>query len=597
MKAKPKRSQAEKGAFEIIEEVFHLLRTVPPSVLAIYYFGALPFIAGLLYFWTDMSKSAFAYADLARGAFMLALLFVWMKTWQAIYTRRLWGFVCDEPPRRWTVARVARMIMRQTIIQPSGLFLLPLALLMTVPFGWTYALYQNMIVLDDGRRRTLGSLFREAAHLARLWQKQNHILIWALSPYLMVTAAALYLVIMPVVAALTPDWTAALLGFYSFFFLLVVMPLSPVGIAVAANIASAILLFPQLLKIFFGIQTIFVKSPTTMFDSTFFAVVCGLTYLCMDPLIKTAYVLRCFYGQSLRTGEDLRVDLKRLAHKGAVMAFLCVLSLGFLFCGTSEADTSPLEETRLFVSAAELDRALDRELEGRQYAWRMPRMPRSEMEEGLFAAFMRGISETLRDWVRTAAKWARKILRWLDDRMPDFFESGDRRKLSEISDALRVILYLILAALICVAGVLLWRLWRQRGGHSSEVIAEVIDASPDIEDEDTTADELAGDKWLAMANDLIEKGELRLALRAVFLASLASLGECNLISIARFKSNQDYRHELGRRAHAEPEVLDTFSQSAALYESIWYGVHEVTREMINQVMENQNRLRTCGQQE
>jgi len=596
MKSKSKRSQAEKGAFEIIEEIFHLLRTVPPSVLATYYFGALPFIGGLLYFWTDMSRSAFAYENLAPGAFMLAILFVWMKTWQAIYTCRLRGYVCNEPPRRWTIARIARTTLRQTIIQPSGLFLLPLALLMTVPFGWTYALYQNMIVLDDGGKRTIGSLFREATHLARLWQKQNHILIWALSPYLMVTAAVLFLLIMPVVSALTPDWTAALLGFYSFFFMLAVMPLSPVGIAVAANIASAMFLLPQLLKVFFGIQTIFVKSPATMFDSTFFAVICGLTYLCMDPLMKAAYVLRCFYGQSLRTGEDLRVDLKRLAHKRATITLLCVLSLGFLFCGTSEADPPPLEGTRLIVSPAELDLALDQELEGRQYAWRMPRIPRSEMEEGLFAAFMRGIGETLRDWVRTARKWARKILKWIGDQMPDF-EIGGRRKLSEISDALRVILYLILAALVCVAGVLLWRLWKQGGNYSSEVIAKVIDASPDIEDEDTTADELPGDRWLAMANDLIEKGELRLALRAAFLASLAHLGERGLVSIARFKSNQDYRHELGRRAHAEPEVLDTFSQSAAIYESIWYGVHDVTREMISRVMTNQERLRACGQQE
>ena len=64
-------------------------------------------------------------------------------------------------------------------------------------------------------------------------------------------------------------------------------------------------------------------------------------------------------------------------------------------------------------------------------------------------------------------------------------------------------------------------------------------AVPDIEDEGVTADQLHTSGWLEMAQDL-EEGDPRLALRALYLASLSFLGERNLIHIASFKSNYEY---------------------------------------------------------
>ena len=60
-----KQLQQGKGAFELLEEAFHLLRLAPASTLAIYYLGSLPFILALLFFWSDMSRSAFAAQRLA----------------------------------------------------------------------------------------------------------------------------------------------------------------------------------------------------------------------------------------------------------------------------------------------------------------------------------------------------------------------------------------------------------------------------------------------------------------------------------------------------------------------------------------------------
>src|SRR5438445_3237657 len=97
------KSSAGKGSFELMEEAFHLLRLAPASTLASYYLGSLPFVLALLFFWSDMSRSAFAEQRLAAGAFGLALLFFWMKTWQAVFARDLLARLSGEPAPRWTL--------------------------------------------------------------------------------------------------------------------------------------------------------------------------------------------------------------------------------------------------------------------------------------------------------------------------------------------------------------------------------------------------------------------------------------------------------------------------------------------------------------
>ena len=119
-------------------------------------------------------------------------------------------------------------------------------------------------------------------------------------------------------------------------------------------------------------------------------------------------------------------------------------------------------------------------------------------------------------------------------------------------------------------------------------------AAPDLEDEATGADALPEGGWLALARDLAEQGDLRLALRAAFLASLAALAEKGLVQIARFKSNRDYRDELARRAHAERAVFELFAQSTGIYERVWYGTHATTRDMLEHVLANQEQLRAHG---
>ena len=86
-----------------------------------------------------------------------------------------------------------------------------------------------------------------------------------------------------------------------------------------------------------------------------------------------------------------------------------------------------------------------------------------------------------------------------------------------------------------------------------------------------------------------------MALRALYLASLAYLGERELIRIHRAKSNRDYLKELDRRARSKPELAVVFGQNLTVFESCWYGRREVGLEAIAAFIANLDRMKSCAE--
>src|SRR6185436_17683161 len=94
------------------------------------------------------------------------------------------------------------------------------------------------------------------------------------------------------------------------------------------------------------------------------------------------------------------------------------------------------------------------------------------------------------------------------------------------------------------------------------------------------ADELPEDGWLRLGLELLDRGEVRLALRSFYLASLAHLASRDLIRIAKFKSNRDYERELLRRSHALPDLSSAFSENVSVFDAVWYGRHDIDDEVL-----------------
>ena len=116
-------------------------------------------------------------------------------------------------------------------------------------------------------------------------------------------------------------------------------------------------------------------------------------------------------------------------------------------------------------------------------------------------------------------------------------------------------------------------------------------STPDLTDENVGADQLPEDGWMKLGREMLSRGELRLALRAFYLSSLASLADRNLVSLARFKSNRDYQRELERRAHALPGVVSMFGNNVGVFEQVWYGDHPADPLLVDEFLASVQRLK------
>jgi hypothetical protein len=540
------KRRAGRPAIELIDSAVHLLRTAPAGVLLSYYAGSIPCLLGLLFFLADMSRGAFARERLIEASFSAALLFLWMKCWHSVFAAKLRAHLTLQPGAPWTPGRVARLVLTQAAVQPAGLFLRLVAGQIVLPYVLTYAFFQNVGILGDGTRSGLGEVVRESARQARLslWQAHGAL-------------AALFL--------------------FTFF--------------VWLNICILFGIAPMLLKSFFDIETVFSRSPSAMLNSTVFATTLAATYLCIDPIRKAVFVLRCFHGASLKSGEDLRVELKafRSPVRTAAAALLLIAACVSPLAPLRAAEPAPAPR----VESTELNGALDRVLQRREYSWRLPREAAKidDSQKGWLTMFFEEIWKSFVRAVKQVQRWFDKVMEWLRELFNQRQRRHDERGKIDWTGTARGTLIVLIGALVVMLCVLLWR-WR-RGRRVETAIAEPFAAVPDLNEENVTADQLPEDGWLRMARDLMEKGELRLALRAFYLAGLAHLGHRELIQIARYKSNRDYDRELRRRARGNADLLTAFDANLLTFEAAWYGEHAVTSDTLGGFSQNLERIRAC----
>jgi hypothetical protein len=553
------------GAVELLDEAAALLRRAPLPVVAIYLLGALPFWLGVIYFCFDMVQSANAEARMPGEALALAVLYFWMKTCQAVFARQLLDLIEGAGEEPWTLARWLRTALLQVIVAGSLPVVYPLALIATIPFAWVNAFYHNVSVVATGPRSTLGESCREAAELARLWPKQNHLALGIL------LLAAFVLML---------------------------------------NLAILIFSLPRLLNSLLGIETVLDESVGTWNNSSFYLCLFVFCYLLLNPLNKAVFVLRCFYGRSRTSGADLRANLRRrretavLPRVVAVAALLLVALPGHAGAAASApasasspsspgsaSVTPPPSPTASSTNAGDLNRAIDRTLQKDEFAWRMPRAEGTIEHAGFFMKLLNRVGKFL-DYVWDGiGKMLGKLFDWIlgQQRDRDAAEHAGMMFAGFPWRALVILLAVLALGFLLSVAV---RHWRRTHLESAQVLRTITPIrSVDLEDDNVQADELPEDSWLALAQQLIEKGELRLALRALYLATLSALARRELVRLAVTKSNRDYLAELTRRLRGETSVVPFFRDNVRLFEASWYGTHDVTDAVIEAMRSNQQQVR------
>lgn len=486
-----------RNAIDIVEEAVNLLRAAPLRALVSYLTGAIPFTLALLFFLNDMTRSPFAAGHIAPASLALAILFIWKNAWQAAFAAQLHEILS---PGRFRARNMLVAIPMQAALQPVGQIL-------ALPFPWLLAFFRNVALFA-----ALGvpDPVRKARHQAMLWTRQN----WG-----------------------------------------VIGLISLAGLLLFANILITIALLPQFARSFLGIEGDFARAGFGILNLSTVAVALALTWLVIDPLLDAVYVLRCFYGESIATGEDLHAALR----KAIAAAALFVIALGIL-PASGKAQVDP----------ATLDHSIDQVIHSREFAWRSPRAP-GEEPKGRWVS-----------WVRAAEDLIARAWSWLVESIRKWFAPHPQRP-GETKDApvtrrvLETLIALVVAVIIAASVVFFVR----RRTSATHAEAVTIAAPVNLADESVTADQMPESSWLQLAEEWIAKGDFRLALRAQYLAALNFLASAGVISIRRSKSGLDYQRELARRARSKPDSGAVFAHGVEIFDRGWYGRHPVDREMID----------------
>jgi len=490
------------NAIDLLEEAVNLLRCSPLETAVAYLIGAVPFTLAFLFFLTDMNRSRYASEHLPWASLGLALLYVWKNSWQAIFMAKLYSQVS---PSETQATHPWLAITLQSTLQPLGL-MLPL------PLPWISAFFRNVALYAAlGRPDAVTAARKQSVYATR----QN----WAL---------------LSIVA----------LG----------------SVLLCANVLVAIILLPQLGRSFLGIEGDLVRLGNGIVNLTTIAVAAAITWLVVDPLLDAVYVLRCFYGESVVTGADLRAALKKIA----IVIFMITAVHG------------------QSIDQKKLDQAIDQVVHQREFTWRSPRAE-GPGPEGKWVGWYRSavnMGKEVRNFV-----W-NKIKQWLT---PDEESRGNGKDTTVNRKTMLALITLIVT--LIVAGVLVFFLRRtRRAVVAAQAVTEAASAV-NLADESLTADRLPESEWLALADGWMEKGDFRMALKAIYLAALNYLSARDLVSVRRWKTGLEYRRELARRAKTKPDLPLAFARSVAIFEQGWYGPRPVDRTMAESLASCFNEMR------
>jgi hypothetical protein len=557
---------------DLFEEAIHLLRRAPIETYAFFLTGITPFILCLFNFCSEMSYSELAAANLPVYAFGLGLSYAWMKGFQHLACRTLFRTYSGESLDNEKFGTVLRACFSQAAFHPIGLFVKPMAAIASIP-GYltfvpqlmlpalvTFAFFQNASVLITGERGDFEKCWQLTANRVRATAALSLLLIF-------------------------------------------------LRIVVFLNVFTTIGTLPYLLKALFGIDTFLSRDFRWLMSFTYLVGTVLISYFAVDLLIKAIHVIRICQAQALTSGKDLKRSLLALAAAKSVNSFspllllvVCYFTLPTVAHGRSLQPTvpdsfvqvslkrvSPPEDSNR-IPESEFNEQIDRELSGSEYNWRKPQHHVTSAGADWLRNVGAWINRTGHRISRAIDRFAQALQKWWKSLFPSPQESIPSSTQASIPAWISQVLVLAtIGGLFIAAALVAVRLFGRSKPKLPVPAVSPVSPLPDLKSESTVADELPEDQWLLLARNKLQEGELRLALRALFLAVLALLGAQRVIIIRRSKSNSDYESELRKRKQAE--LAELFRGNRRLFERCWYGDDPVTEIEIEESNQFYQRLK------
>jgi hypothetical protein len=512
------------GPVSLLEDATHLLRRTSLETLLCHWIGSVPLALALLVFWNSLTHPPMSDLACAAESLAVALLLIWMNYWRSVFAGRLHRALSGAAETPWNSRRVWRLVASQAFLAATKLLMLPISLVAVFPFATTVEFYRNAAVLAGRGDLEPLQVIATARHLARLGDKFQCWLLQAL------------LLLLSLIAML--------------------------------NVAVTFIVLPQLVKMLTGFESEFTRSGPHFFENRLFLLfVVGATWLIFDPFVQAVYCLRCFQAESVETGEDLRAGLRRIrsvvAKSAAAAAIL--LALTVLPVMARAADS---------VRPRELEQAVRQTMQSPEYNWRIPPpATAASATPWIVVATDRAIAA-----IDSALKWLGnaidRLLRWILGGLNlNPVPGGGQAP----ATALHWSVWVLIGLAVALTGWVVWRAIQLRS-RKAKTTPHPATVPIRLDDEDLTADRLPEAGWVEMAERCLSDGNLRLALRAFYLANLAWLGRCEFLTIDPGKTNREFEVELRRRARHAPEAQALFSANVRAFERAWYGLHDVLEE-------------------
>ncbi len=344
MARKATLAQEGGGSLSLMEESVALLRAAPAQAWATYLIGAAPYGLGLIWFWLENTRSAFARQHLAFTSGILALLFIWKQVSESSFLAQLRSLAGGKTKRARGLALVS-LALRQAAVQPSSFLVIPLALAATIPFPYVLMFYRqfSLNAVDEG-----ASLLGRSLETSKFAKGP----VWTLTAVASLGAILLYVNLL--VAAIF-----------------------------AAQVATSV----------FGVENLEVGVMALLSNTTVHFTIGVAVYLALDLLFDAAAALQSFRAVSVRSGDDILAALGRAA--------AVVLVLGALLTGPRMLAQQPPNP-----EAGTLDRAIAETLQQPEFAWRLE--PAGSTTPPFVASLLEAVRAAVRrldEWAEALARW------------------------------------------------------------------------------------------------------------------------------------------------------------------------------------------------
>lgn len=530
-------------ALQLMEESIDLLRGLPASTWLVYAAGAVPFCILLLYDFNGAAHDPFASDSLVSLSLLLALAYLWLHYCQARFAQRLTAQATGtEAP-----AGNFRLFCSQAVVQGIKLLIWPIALGLVIPHALTTLFFQHALSAPPEDAKYWRSAAREAWADATYRQAEG---VWFLIHVL---------------------------------FLRIVIFLNTLLLVFAA-------LF--LFHLITGVNNQLTRAPSNLLNPVTYGACLIAAYLALDPIVKAACVLRSLERRSLSSGLDLQLRLKR-AVALPVTSAAAMLLLAFLVAGRPmhAANVTP-KPTAAPPSATQIEKTVNSVFHDPTLTWELPVVANKKKPANAFLAFTDSVLEKLGEWRREVGQWIDDIMARLRRLVSD--DAGGRGRDPEKMATPAEVWFLLGALCLLLAAGVCFAFLRSRRLRNAAIVDGIVVAppAPDITREDVQADEQPESAWMELAAQYRRNGDFRLALRALYLSCLATLGSAKLISIAHGKSNLDYIREYTRRAkRLSADLPSTLRANVRLFEQSWYGEHPVSDQILDEFERNLTLLR------